>query len=128
MIQVACAIIFQNGGVLITQRGQNKSHPGLWEFPGGKLEPDESPEACIVRELQEELDISIRVIVRLKTFDHDYDTFRIRLFPFIAKIVSGNIQLTEHMNFAWAKPGELKSFNWVQADLKLLDDVLEIMK
>src|SRR5690349_8936814 len=111
MIRVACAVVFFEGKILVTQRAAHKNQPLLWEFPGGKIENGESPEECIVREIHEELDVQIRVKGALKPIEHDYETFGIQLFPFIAEIVSGSIKLSEHINFAWAKPEELKSFN-----------------
>ncbi len=121
MVEVACAIILDaDGSVLVAQRSHAMSLPGKWEFPGGKLEPGESAENCLVREIREELDIQIRVIDRLEPNIHSYATTTIRLIPFTCRIVSGEIRLREHRSFRWLRPGELLALDWAGADIPCL--------
>ena len=97
MIDVCCAIILKESKILAVQRGPGSSHPWLWEFPGGKIHPDESAENCIIREIEEELKVRIEVLYSLSSVDFDYGSKQIRLFPFVCRILSGEIFLTEHM-------------------------------
>ena len=125
MIQVTCAVIFDNDKILVTQRGVKQHQPFLWEFPGGKIESGETAESCILRELFEELGIHVRLKGKLKKCNYDYGSFQVTLIPFIAEIVSGTITLHEHMNFSWMKPGELKSLDWTPADIAIVNQVME---
>ena len=124
MIRVVCAVIFFEGRVLATQRGKHKNQPQLWEFPGGKIENGESPEECIVRELQEELRIHVKLKNRMQECFHDYGGFEINLIPFLAEFLSGTITLTEHMNYAWLKPEELLRLEWAPADIPVVHEIL----
>ncbi len=124
MIRVACAVIFDKEKILVTQRGAKQQQPFLWEFPGGKIEAGESADACIVRELHEELGIQIRLKGTFNECSYDYGNFQVMLIPFIAEITSGSITLTEHMNFCWKKPGELMLLDWAPADIEVVSQVL----
>src|SRR5690606_17584748 len=101
MLIVTCAIIIHDGNVLICQRSSTMDLPLKWEFPGGKVEPGEDEKLTIVREIKEELHLDIAVIKRLQPAEHDYPTFRIRLIPFIAKVVGGELLLEEHADAEW---------------------------
>jgi len=94
---------------------------GKWEFPGGKIEPGESDEDCIVREIREEMEIQIKTIKKLKSVEHHYPDKSIRLIPFLCKIVSGNINLTEHEEFRWTKKTEILLLDWAEADRKIIE-------
>ncbi len=127
MITVTCAIIIYEGKILVTQRGPQMKHPLKWEFPGGKLEPEETPENCIKREILEELNISISIVKQLTTVNHDYGTVKISLIPFLAQFNGGSITLKEHIQYLWLAPGELHKPNWVEADVKVVDEVIEVL-
>ena len=124
MIRVACAIIEHKGKVLVTQRGFHKAEAGLWEFPGGKLEEDESPEACIVREIAEELDLHIKPFQSLLATTYQYPDKSIQLIPLLCHLESGNLLLKEHAAYQWLAPAELRTLNWCPADLPVLEAYL----
>lgn len=125
MIAVACAILFHENKILVTQRSPGMHQPFKWEFPGGKIEAGETGEACIIRELYEELHITVNVAGKLKDFSHDYGSFQIVLIPFIVFYKSGTITLTEHMNYKWLSPFELEVLDWAPADIALMKEVIK---
>ena len=94
-VRVVAAIIIENGKVFATQRGYGEFKDG-WEFPGGKIEPGETPEEAIVREIKEELDTEVEVIELLDTVEYDYPNFHLSMGCFICKIKSGDLVLKEH--------------------------------
>jgi 8-oxo-dGTP diphosphatase len=120
MIEVCCAIIVKDQKMLAVQRPQESSQPGLWEFPGGKIHPEESSEQCIIREIQEELKVNIQVLYQLIPVEFDYGTRQIRLIPFICEMVSGKIVLTEHLALHWFGPEEWETIDWLGADRELI--------
>lgn len=119
-IHVACAIIEHNGLVLAAQRSASMSLPLKWEFPGGKIDPGESPEQCLKRELMEELGITISVGPALKPATYSYPAFTVTLYPFVCAIETGEITLHEHAAIAWLPPEELFSLDWAEADGPIL--------
>lgn len=122
MIEVCCAIIVEGEKILATRRSHRMHLAGFWEFPGGKTEPGETAEACIIREIREELDIEIIIEKQLPSVEHHYPEKSIRLIPFICKIKSGIITLTEHSEFRWLARHDVSSINWAAADLKVLKE------
>src|SRR5690606_26929598 len=96
MLIVTCAIIIRERKILICQRSSTMNLPLKWEFPGGKVEPGEDDAATIVREIKEELHLNIEVVKRLEPVEHDYPKFRIRLVPFVAHVICGELRLEEH--------------------------------
>lgn len=126
-IEVSCAIIEADGLVLVAQRGEAMSMPLKWEFPGGKIHDGESPQECLRRELMEELSIEVTVLRPLPPAIHDYPGFSITLFPFICKIVSGEITLHEHSAVRWLLPEELHSVEWAEADIPVVSDYLSTL-
>lgn len=128
MIQVCCAIIRNGDKVLTVQHGQGSSHPWQWEFPGGKIHDDETAEACIIREIEEELMIRINIERELKSVEFDYGTKQIRLIPFVCKVVSGEIQLTEHIAQRWIGLEDWETIEWSGADRKLIQQNVEHLK
>ena len=120
MIEVCCAIILNESKILVVQRGPKSSHPLEWEFPGGKVHPDETIEQCIVREIDEELNLKIEVKDQLLPVDFDYSTKQIRLIPLVCKIISGEITLTEHVSQRWIDFEEWETLKWSGADYKLI--------
>lgn len=120
MIQVCCAIIVNDHKILAVQRGAKSSHPLKWEFPGGKINPCESAEQCIVRELHEELLIQTEIVLRLKSVEFEYPEKHIELIPFVCEIVSGELTLTEHVASEWFCFDDWQRFDWAEADYKLI--------
>jgi 8-oxo-dGTP diphosphatase len=121
-IRVAAAIIIENGKVFATQRGYGEFKDG-WEFPGGKIEPDETPEAAIVREIREELDTEVEVVELLDTVEYDYPKFHLSMDCFICKIRSGDLVLKEHEAAKWLTKETLGSVEWLPADLGLVEKI-----
>ena len=118
-IRVVAAIILDSGRVFATQRGYGDFKDG-WEFPGGKIEPDEMPEDAIVRETKEELDTEIEVIKLLDTVEYDYPNFHLSMDCFICKIKWGDLVLKEHEASAWLTKETLYSVDWLPADQGLI--------
>lgn len=120
MISVTCAIIEKEGKVLATRRAKGSHLAGLWEFPGGKIEPGETAEDCIIREIKEELNVQIETSQNLDPVEHHYEEKSIRLIPFICNIVSGQIMLKDHSEFRWLSRNDLQSLDWAEADFKIV--------
>lgn len=114
-IDVVAAVIVSDSGILATQRSHGE-FKDRWEFPGGKIEPGETPEEALIREIREELDIEIRIDSFIDIVDYSYPDFRIRLHVFACSVVSGNITLKEHESLKWLKQDELSSIEWLPAD------------
>jgi 8-oxo-dGTP diphosphatase len=123
-IEVVCALIERNGRVLAARRSLVKSQGGKWEFPGGKLHDGESPRDALVREIREELRITILVGDALPPSTHDYGAFAITLIPFRCEIASGEPDPVEHEALAWCALDELASLDWAAADLSVVASYL----
>jgi len=124
-LQVACAIIEDEGKVLCTQRSKAMSLPLKWEFPGGKIDPYELPEDCLRRELIEELGLHINIGRALPPQTHHYPTFAVTLYPFICTIESGEIALHEHAALVWLPPEKLITLDWAEADWPVIEEYRE---
>ncbi len=120
MIEVSCAIIIKDSKILAVQRGPESSHPWKWEFPGGKIHSDETAAQCIIREIDEELQLRIEVLDQLEYIEFDYGTKQIQLIPFICKIISGVIVLTEHAAKCWFDLDQWQTIDWSGADRELI--------
>ena len=122
-IPVVCALILDTEGrVLLAQRPAHK-HLGLkWEFPGGKVEPTESPELALVREIREELACEIQIDRALPPYRHHYPTVAIEMFPFICTLAPGSTppHPHEHVALAWVATKDVASYDLAPADLPLL--------
>ena len=121
-IEVVAAIIIKEGKVFATQRGYG-DWKGWWEFPGGKIEPDEEPRAALVREIKEELDADISVGDLLETVEWDYPSFHLTMHCYICSLNSESMHLNEHEASAWLTKETLNSVQWLPADLALLDGI-----
>lgn len=120
-IQVSAAIIHDNAGrIFATQRGYGDMKGG-WEFPGGKIEPGETPEAALQREIREELDTDIAIERLLKTIEWDYPTFHLTMHCYLCHVVSGTLTLKEHEAARWLSANELDSVAWLPADRVVVD-------
>lgn len=117
-IEVVAAIIVHDGKVLATQRGYG-NYKGSWEFPGGKIEPGEAPEAALVREIHEELDAAIEVGSLLVTVDYDYPEFAMTMQCFVCRLASG-MKLLEHSDARWLGRDELDSVDWLPSDIEVI--------
>lgn len=126
MIEVAAAIITDGQGrILIARRLPGKAQGGLWEFPGGKLEPGESAEACIRRELREEMNIEVEPTICFGTNDHRYGDTVIRLIGWQAVYVSGDVRLTDHDDCRWVRPADFGQYAFAPADLPFVRRLME---
>lgn len=126
MLNVVCAIVLFDDKVLVTQRSEQMKLPLKWEFPGGKLEENESEIDCIKREIREELNIEIDILKRISNSIYDYGFFEINLIPFIANFKSGNIKLTEHKDFKLLHKLELMNLDWAEADISVVEEFLKL--
>ena len=125
MIEVAAAIIAnQQGELLIARRGTGKSQAGMWEFPGGKLEAGETAEACLRRELLEEMAIEIDLYEWFGVNEHDYGSLYIRLIAYKARFVGGSIRLSDHDEYRWVKIEELAEYTWAPADVPFVEKLV----
>ena len=112
--------------VFATQRGYGDFKDG-WEFPGGKVEPDETPEQAVIREIREELDTEIEVERYFDTIEYDYPEFHLSMDCFLCRIISGDLILKEHEAARWLSREELDSVDWLPADVTIMDEVRELL-
>jgi 8-oxo-dGTP diphosphatase len=119
-IHVACAVIEHDGMILAAQRSETMNMPLKWEFPGGKLESGETPEACLVREVREELAIGISLGRALPVTTHSYETFTVTLYPFVCTPADGVMTLHEHRAIVWMEPEQMSALDWAEADLPII--------
>ena len=118
-IKVVAAIIIDNGKVFATQRGYG-DFKGGWEFPGGKVEENETPQFALKREIMEELNVTVEVHELLHTVEYDYPTFHLSMDCFVCNIVSGDLVLKEHESARWLTKDTLYSVDWLPADIELI--------
>ena len=119
-IAVAAGLIFKAGNLLITQRPAGSHLAGLWEFPGGKCEGDETLQECLQREIFEELGVAVNVRNRVETLEHAYPEKTVRLSFFRCELAMGEPEGKEGQAIAWIGPGQLKDYSFPEADTKLL--------
>jgi len=120
MLEVSCAIIEYKEKVLICQRSSSMELPLKWEFPGGKLENNESKETCLIREIKEELGLTISIKKEIQTVIHEYPSFKVKLYAFICNIESGFIIKKEHCKIAWVTKSELLNYYLAEADIPVV--------
>ena len=118
-IEVVAGIIKDSNKIFATQRGYGEFKDG-WEFPGGKMEPGETPQEALTRELKEELAIDVNVGEFLCTVDYDYPTFHLTMHCFYCSVIGGELTLLEHEASKWLKMTELHSVNWLPADVEVV--------
>jgi len=119
-IAVVGAVLIVDGRILCTRRGTGPL-AGLWEFPGGKVEPGEEPREALVREIHEELGCAIDVGDEVTTTRHEYDFATIALTTYACSIVAGTPVLTEHTEARWLAPGDLGELDWAPADVPAVE-------
>jgi 8-oxo-dGTP diphosphatase len=121
MIPVTAAVIEQEGRYLLARRKPGKTLAGTWEFPGGKVEAGEDPAACLAREIREEMNLDIAVGELVGIIEHHYDFAHIRLIVFRARILSGEMRLTDHDEAGWFTPAEMRAMDLAPADVPVVD-------
>lgn len=121
-IKVVAAIIIHNGSVFAAQRGYGEFKDG-WEFPGGKVEVNESLEDALIREIKEELDTEIEVGELLDIVEYDYPDFHLSMACFICTVKSGDLILEEHEAAKWLNQDNLDSVEWLPADQGLIEKI-----
>jgi len=115
-ITVVAAVMHWDGRVLVARRGPGQRHAGKWEFPGGKVEPGETPQQALARELFEEFHIEAEIAEQLAETIHNYPTFSIRLIAFAVYRWTGKFNPTVHSELAWAEPKRISDFDLAGAD------------
>ena len=119
-IEVVAAILHRDGAYFATQRGYGEFE-GMWEFPGGKIEPGESREVALKREILEELGLDIIIENLLCTTEYDYPSFHLTMHCYLCNIASGEIELREHKSARWLTAETLDSVEWLPADKEVID-------
>ena len=120
-IYVVGAVVLSAGKVLCVQRGPTGTLPGLWEFPGGKIESSETPQEALAREIQEELRCEVAVGEEVTTTSHEYEFGVVHLTTFYCDLVDGAPQLIEHSQLMWSDPADLRKLDWAPADIPAVD-------
>ena len=124
-IEVVAAIIIRDGKLFATQRGYGE-WKDWWEFPGGKIEPEESQEDALKREIREELATEIEVGTLLSTVEYDYPKFHLTMHCYLCTIISGELSLLEHEDARWLTTDELYSVKWLPADKDVIEKLITI--
>ena len=129
VLVAACALIDADGRVLIAQRPPDKSMAGLWEFPGGKVEPGERPEQTLIRELGEELGIAVQedCLAPLTFASHGYETFHLLMPLYICRRWEGQVRAREGQNLAWVRANKLRDYPMPPADIPLIPHLIDLL-
>lgn len=123
-IKVVCGIIWKEGKVFIARRKPGKSLAGFWEFPGGKLEEGEEPEAALVRELEEELGMQVKISEFFGNKTHHYESFSIELIDYTCEFIATSYNLMDHDEISFVDPKELSGYQIAPADLFIVDGLI----
>lgn len=126
VVRVVGAVLWYEGKLLAAKRRFSSKLGGYWEFPGGKIESDESPREALERELEEELNISVDIGDEICTVEHEYDFATIELTTFHCTYVSGKIMLNDHDEVRWLSVADLSSLEWAPADLPTIAHLEEL--
>lgn len=126
---VAVALLDADNRILLTQRPEGKSMAGLWEFPGGKLDPGETPEAALIRELQEELGIDIRAscLAPLSFASHSYEKFHLLMPLYVCRQWRGRLTARENQKMAWVRANRLRDYPMPLADIPLIPVLQDLL-
>ncbi|HUV07292.1 MAG TPA: (deoxy)nucleoside triphosphate pyrophosphohydrolase [Spirochaetia bacterium] len=124
-VRVAAAVIKRDGKILAARRKEGEGFARMWEFPGGKLEPGESLEECLRRELREELDVAADVGELLFISLHDYDSLKVEIHAFSVCRLEGEPKLRAHEEMAWIEPREFGRYPFLEADIPILKHIAE---
>ena len=120
MITVVAAVICRDGKILITRRLDSVHLPGLWEFPGGKVEPGETLKAALMREIREEIGLNVIVFDQCLSVEHEYPKKSVSLHFFYCAIISGEPRSLQVAEFSWVTPPELNSYSFPEADREII--------
>jgi len=128
-VDVVGAVIYDKSKnkYLATMRNKEKNQGGLWEFPGGKIEEGENAEAALIREIEEELNCTIKVEKLLVDHTHQYPELMVRLITYLCTIDAGIPQLNEHERMIWVKKEELFTLTWAEADIPTVKYILDYL-
>jgi 8-oxo-dGTP diphosphatase len=129
LLVAACALVDADGRVLLAQRPEGKQLAGLWEFPGGKVEPGETPEQCLIRELQEEIGIEtdIPCLAPLTFASHSYDDFHLLMPLFVCRRFRGIAQPNEGQALKWVRPKQMRDYPMPPADAPLIQFLIDLL-
>ena len=122
-VEVVAATIQNDDKFLATQRGYGE-FKGLWEFPGGKIDDDETQEEALIREIKEELNCDIKIKKFFLTIEYDYPTFHLIMHCFLCELLS-EFTLLEHEDFEWLNKSNLMDVEWLEADIEVVNYLLE---
>jgi len=124
-LHVTAAIIEYDHQILITQRKEGTHMALRWEFPGGKIEPGESPEECLKREIKEELDLDILIKQKLLVVEHQYEEMKVILHCYMCSVVGGVPKKKGCKDFRWVSPSELTIFSFAEADYPVVNYLIK---
>ncbi|MGV3652377.1 MAG: (deoxy)nucleoside triphosphate pyrophosphohydrolase [Devosia sp.] len=129
VLVVACALVDTDRRVLIAQRPEGKAMAGLWEFPGGKVEPGEAPEDALIRELREELGVETKTacLAPLSFASHSYENFHLLMPLYVCRRWQGLPQAREHVALKWVRPQRLREYPMPEADLPLIAPLCDLL-
>ena len=127
-LDVVGAVIVKDGKVLCAQRGSDSRLPGMWEFPGGKIEAGETPRQALEREISEELKCRVDVGEQVARTTHEYNFAAVTLTTFYCTLLEGSPGLTEHAALVWLPPARLRSLQWAPADIPAVHVIQEMLR
>ena len=129
VLVAACALVDADGRVLLAQRPQGKPMAGLWEFPGGKVEPGERPETTLIRELHEEIGITVAepCLAPLTFASHAYETFHLLMPLYVCRRWEGLVIAREGQKLAWVRVGKLRDYSMPPADIPLIPHLEDLL-
>ncbi|NTS32238.1 8-oxo-dGTP diphosphatase [Phyllobacterium sp. YR620] len=129
LLVTACALVDADGRVLLTQRPEGKSLAGLWEFPGGKVDPGETPEESLIRELHEELGITVKpaCLAPLTFASHTYETFHLLMPLFICRRYEGIPRPMEGQALKWVRARDMRDYPMPPADIPLIPFLIDLL-
>lgn len=125
IINVVAAIIIKDNKIFVSQRGYGEFKGG-WEFHGGKIEENETPEEALKREILEELNVHINILKYIKTIEYDYPSFHLSMKCYVCTLLDSNIELKEHSAAKWLSINNLNSVDWLPADICVLDNLKKL--
>lgn len=128
IVEVVAALVFDASGRVLAAQCAPHKHGGGWEFPGGKMEPGESPATAVQREIAEELGMQVQAENVLYTVEWDYPAFHLRMHCLPCRWVDGDIRLREHLDFRWLHRCELYDLSWLPADVEVLEPLSQYME
>jgi mutator protein MutT len=126
-LDVSIAIIQRAGRILICQRRKDDTFADLWEFPGGKIEPGETPERCLTREIQEELGLTAHITAPFAVIEYTYPNCSVRLFPYLCSVESGEPQALASQRLKWVTPAELPAYDFPGGNVTLIQEIISTL-